>query len=325
MRSRPSHVKELIMHKTATYQGLVDAAKFGVGGVWFSGTKDLAPFVWFYEWPEEIRRQLCTDQNPNGPITISDLELLGILMHWIALEDAVGKNELKYGSPAIWCDNISAVTWCYKFRSNSSTIAGNILRVLATRLHDCHAGLLAVDHLSGVYNTMADVASRKHTSNLTNFLKLYSNTFNPPQGSCWNMYQLSTDLTSKVCSELLLRTSSVDGWRRRPVKGSGFSTLGPAGLVPISQPYNQTCLTSQKDKAFVCWSPGEDMLGAEAFQNENSKFVPRPCRWRSEPSQRPSNWHQNLTPWLMRKEITRKRLKCFSRDTPKTTQQPNQN
>jgi hypothetical protein len=54
MRSRPSHVKELIMHKTATYQGLVDAAKFGVGGVWFSGTKNLAPFVWFYEWPEEI-------------------------------------------------------------------------------------------------------------------------------------------------------------------------------------------------------------------------------------------------------------------------------
>ena len=45
MRSRPSHVNELIMQEENAYRGLVDASKWGCGGVWFSGTKNLAPFV----------------------------------------------------------------------------------------------------------------------------------------------------------------------------------------------------------------------------------------------------------------------------------------
>ena len=47
MRTRPSHVRELTMNKEAAYRGLVDASKWGVRGVWFSGTKKLRPFVWF--------------------------------------------------------------------------------------------------------------------------------------------------------------------------------------------------------------------------------------------------------------------------------------
>ena len=169
MRTRPSHVRELTMNKEAAFKGLVDASKWGVGGVWFSGTKRLRPFVWFQKWPTSVTEELCTDKNPKGKITICDLELLGILMHWLALEQAVSKEELKHQSPSIWCDNLAAVSWIYKFRSNTSTLAGNILRVLATRLHECKAGLLGVDHISGIYNIMADVASQKHTTDLTKF------------------------------------------------------------------------------------------------------------------------------------------------------------
>ena len=86
MRSRPSHVRELIMNKKAAYRGPVDASKWGVRGVWFSGTKMLRPFVWFQRWPMAVTKELCTDNNPKGKITICDLELLGILMHWLALE-----------------------------------------------------------------------------------------------------------------------------------------------------------------------------------------------------------------------------------------------
>ncbi len=325
MRSRPSHVRELIMHKEAAYQGLVDAAKFGAGGVWFSGTKNLAPFVWFYEWPEKVRQQLCTDNNKNGTITISDLELLGILMHWLALEVAVGIKQLKHQSPAIWCNNINAVTWCYKFCNKTSTIAGNILRVLATRIHKCESGLLAIDHLSGVYNTMADVASRKHTTNLTNFLKLFSNTFPPPKGGCRNLFQHSTKITSEICSQLLLRTSIMGSWRRLPEKGSSFSTLGAAGLVPISQPYAQICKGSPNKVKLISWLPTEDMLGAEGFQQENSKFAPKLSRRHFGPSQRNSNWTQNQILWLMRKENIRKRLATYSRDTNVKIPHLNQN
>jgi hypothetical protein len=44
-------------------------------GVWFSGTKQLIPIVWFYEWPQDIRDQLCSSSNKTGTLTISDLEL----------------------------------------------------------------------------------------------------------------------------------------------------------------------------------------------------------------------------------------------------------
>ena len=47
MRTRPSHVQELTMNKKTAYRGLVDPSKWGIGGVWFSKTKRLQPFVWF--------------------------------------------------------------------------------------------------------------------------------------------------------------------------------------------------------------------------------------------------------------------------------------
>jgi hypothetical protein len=47
----PIHVTELFEHLPA-YQGFVDASKWGVGGVWFGGTNQLIPIIWFYEWPQ---------------------------------------------------------------------------------------------------------------------------------------------------------------------------------------------------------------------------------------------------------------------------------
>jgi hypothetical protein len=44
----PTHFTELAEHPPA-YQAFVDASKWGVEGVWFGGTKQLVPIVWFYE------------------------------------------------------------------------------------------------------------------------------------------------------------------------------------------------------------------------------------------------------------------------------------
>ena len=142
--------------------------------------KNIEPFVWFYKWPQSIRDQLCTDTNPKGDITISYLKLLGVLMLWLALEQAVGIVALHPQSPAIWCDIMSAVSWIHKFRTSTSCIVSNILRTLTTHLHACHSGLLSVDHISGLFNIVADVASRKHTTNLTDFLHTFSTKFPPP-------------------------------------------------------------------------------------------------------------------------------------------------
>jgi hypothetical protein len=66
---RPTHVRELVEHPPA-YQGFVDASKWGAGGVWFGGTKQLVPIVWFYEWPQTIRNQFCSASNKTGSLTI---------------------------------------------------------------------------------------------------------------------------------------------------------------------------------------------------------------------------------------------------------------
>ena len=325
MESRPSHVKELTRRNKAAYQGFVDASKWGVGGVWFKGTKNIAPFVWFYEWPQSIRDRLCTDANPKGDITISDLELLGVLMHWLALEHAVGTEALRHQSPAIWCDNMSAVSWIHKFRTATSRIASNILRALATRLHVCHSGLLSVDHISGLFNVMADVASRKHTTNLTDFLKTFSSKFPPPQKNFWQLFQFSTKLTTRICSELLTTTSTMESWNRLSKKGHAFSHIGADGCLVTTRGLNLDSKTSHAKHKSRYWVPTLPMLDMAAFQSENSKYAPKRSRWHFGPSPRRCNWRDNLVPWLTRKENIQKRLASYWKDTKGTTRPQNQN
>ena len=90
---------------------------------------------------------------------------MGICMHWMALEQAV--DDIKPTSVVIWCDNILAISWVCKFWTSTSLIASNILKALATQIHVCQAGLLAIDHISGVFNVMADVALKNIPQILT--------------------------------------------------------------------------------------------------------------------------------------------------------------
>ena len=115
---RPTNVKELVEHPP-TYQGFVDASKWGVGGVWFGGKTNMIPITWFFEWPQEIRDQFCSSSNKTGSLTISDLELTGILLHWMVLEHSVDPTTLNHNSVAIWCDNQPAVASSGHWQSTS--------------------------------------------------------------------------------------------------------------------------------------------------------------------------------------------------------------
>ena len=324
MRRRPSHVNELTKRDTNAYRGFVDASKWGVGGVWFAGTKPLAPFVWFVEWPEDIRNKLISPANPNGTLSISDLELIGILMHWLALEQAVTPADLLHQSPAIWCDNLPGVSWIYKFRTSKSHVASAILLALATRLHKNKTGLIAVDHISGLFNTLADVASRKHSTNPATFLVQFTKQFPPPQNACWTLFQFNNKLKSLIFSTLQQKQLTMASWSRLCVKGCDFSELGPNGLLSSSPKYNPTFKMSTENHSWTCWLPSPAMLDKAAFHEENSKFAPKRSRWHSGVSPRSYNWTENKTRWLTRKENIRKRLINFWKDSGVTTLPPNQ-
>ena len=61
------------------------------------------------EWPQDIQDNLVTAENPNGKITINDLELAGAQLGFLDLE-AKGL-PLTYTHFATFCDNITTVAW----------------------------------------------------------------------------------------------------------------------------------------------------------------------------------------------------------------------
>lgn len=315
---RPTHVKELVEHRPQ-YQGFVDASKWGVGGVWFGGTSSMIPIVWFIEWPQEIRDQFCSSSNKTGTITISDLELTGILLHWLVLEQAVDTTTLKHNSVAIWCDNLPAVAWTYKFRTSTSPIAARILRALAVRLHEQQTALLSVEHISGIFNTMADVASRKHNTNNTAFLTDFSIHFPPPQGACWTLFQFSDKVTSKIFSELLNQQSTLESWRRLSKKGHVFGQLGEDSSTSTFKALTPSLVHSLNQNESMCWFCSHSMCVPEAFLQENEKFEPKQSKYRYAPLQRSLKWTDNLTRWLRRKENIIKKSANLLRGTDATT------
>ena len=122
MSSQPTHCKELIPSIPA-FIGNMDSCKFSVGGTWIVGSSRLAPLIWRYKWPPEIVAAL-EDQS----ITINDLEMAGILLHYIMLEMLVC---LWLVHITIWCNNTSAVMWTAKLSSLCSKIGHQLTRALA--------------------------------------------------------------------------------------------------------------------------------------------------------------------------------------------------
>jgi hypothetical protein len=60
-----------------TLLGGTDAAKHGMGGVYFDGASNA--FVWREPSPHAVQRRLVSHNNPTGDVTNSDLEHAGLL------------------------------------------------------------------------------------------------------------------------------------------------------------------------------------------------------------------------------------------------------
>jgi hypothetical protein len=128
-------------------------------GVLFGGRKQVIPIVWFYEWSQTIRDRFWSATDKTGSLLISDLELTGTLLQWLVFEHLVAPLTLRDTSDSIWCDNLPAVAWMYKFRTS-----------------------LFVKHISGIYNTMV--------STMQHFLADFSALFPPPQDKYWTLFLL---------------------------------------------------------------------------------------------------------------------------------------
>jgi hypothetical protein len=120
METNPTSVRQLVSDYPS-YIGYSDACGLGAGGTWSSGMKNLHPFLWKYEWPQDIKEALVTDQNPTGTITINDLELAGMVLNLFALECNI--QDLTFCHIALFFDNMSAVSWTHCLRTSRSRSA----------------------------------------------------------------------------------------------------------------------------------------------------------------------------------------------------------
>jgi hypothetical protein len=288
--SRPTSVLELTAG-LPWFIAYVDASKFGVGGVWVNGTKQIQPTVWRMEWPQEIKDSLTTYENKKGTISISDLEMSGIVLSWLVLE-CISPIHLKHAHIGMFCDNTPAVAWSTKLASSKSVIGGHLCRALAVRQHVHQASPLLTVSIAGIKNDMADIASRaaKTTSlalHNTNFLSHFNTTFPLPQETCWHRFHLPAKLSSRVTSCLRGKPLTMASWTRLPNQDKNI------GLTGLTMQQHTTKAPSSKTSA-TCTNllssqhtlrGSGQVTSVEAVKSEFRQSLRRYRR-----SQRPSNW-----------------------------------
>jgi hypothetical protein len=296
---RPTHCREVVVDDPG-YIGYCDASKLGAGGVWLSGTKQLAPVVWRVEWPDDIRQQVVSFDNPSGTLTNSDLEMAGMVLHYLVLEHLVA---LKHVHVAAWCDNTPTVSWTNKLSSSKSAVAGRLARALAMRIHANEASPLISVSIAGVKNRMADVASRTFSRHSvaantfaisdTEFLQFFSDTF-PLQNDSWSIFRMSDKLSLWIFSELRGTTSTLGSWLRITTRGSAIGRIGRSTSVPSVEwtPCSPMCQTPSESTSFlVSLSGSGEVTTGRAIKSELAPF-----KSRFVPSARPSNWMDSQIP-----------------------------
>jgi hypothetical protein len=70
------------------YVGVKDASLHGVGGVIVGDKKACIPTVFRLEWPDDIKQEvLLTNSGKQGNLTNSDLEMAGLLLLFLVMEE----------------------------------------------------------------------------------------------------------------------------------------------------------------------------------------------------------------------------------------------
>ena len=248
MKTTPSSVLQLVINYP-DYLGHSDSCGIGTGGVWTSGLKSIKPFLWQLRWPDDIIKSLISAGNPNGHITINDLELAGLVLNWLALE--CQDVPLAFHHIGALCDNTSAVSWAHTLRTSSSLIAGRLLRLLGLRIHARQASSLVPLHIAGDQNTMADIVSRafkdgKYFAAENNQTHYFNVHFPLPQNTSWTEFHIPKELTSRVISCLRGQISPLASLLKLPWIGGSTGTTGATMLR--SSILTPSCLKSWHSK-----------------------------------------------------------------------------
>ena len=217
LSARPTHLAEIIPQEP-TLLGTTDAAKAGMGGVFYDSQGK--PYLWRFPFPEDIQRDLVSYDNPKGSITNSDLEQAGILAQTALMARHFN---IRYATIANGADNTPAVCRMRKGAVTSDK-APAYLCDYASALQREHRYCSLNFYLPGPDNVMADDASRLQHLSDSAFLSHFEQHY--PQSQTWTILELPADVSSPLLSALRCK-SSLPLPRARPSERR--TTLSTAG------------------------------------------------------------------------------------------------
>ncbi len=104
----PTHVRELVPDMPQ-YVGYHNVAADRAGGVWFSLVNNMSLVVWRAAFLQDITSKVVSDDNPEGRLTNSNLELAAEVMA-VGIALAVAPT-IKHVLLGTLCDNTPTVSW----------------------------------------------------------------------------------------------------------------------------------------------------------------------------------------------------------------------
>eukprot|EP00956_Cyclotella_meneghiniana_P024898 scaffold50779_cov23-Cyclotella_meneghiniana.AAC.1 len=163
--AEPTKCRELVMGPP-DFVGVQDASIYGMGAVIIGEEKACIPTVFRVEWPKWVQQEvLKTNDGKNGNLTNSDLEMAGLVLLWLGMEEVC---PLESGTHiALFSDNSPTVSWTNRLACRNSKVADQLIRALALRLKKRHVSPLATLHIAGEKNAMTDIPSRSFGSEPT--------------------------------------------------------------------------------------------------------------------------------------------------------------
>ena len=272
------------------YIGYTDASGAGFGGIIFGELLPLPPTVFRGEWPRDITSNLKTVANWGGTLSISDLEMAGLLLLWLMMESICPS--LNERNVALFSDNSPSVSWVDRLASKHSLVGMSLIRALALWLKMTKSCPLTPVHVAGKRNRMADFASRSfghpkswHCTSDSHFALTFNARFPLPNQNTWTIFRPSSEICMRVISLLRTELSSLDEWRRIPRIGRAS---GPTG-VPMSALWGWTQASNTLDSPneFACSrdmppEPEQDSSGGEdKLRLRRSLQLSRPLARRS--------------------------------------------
>lgn len=250
LSQRPTRLGEIIPDEPRVI-GATDACGIGLGGVFF--TAEAPPIAWRAPLPPQLARQVVTADNPDGRITINDLEQAAVLLQ----HDLIAQHyDIRETTISTLADNVAAAS---RFRKGAVTSreAGAYLCCLASTHQRHYRYCPEVSYIPGDYNSMADDCSRLwHLSDLDLLTHLDSRY---PQPNAWRLYQPSAAMLSSTLLALQSRPPEPGSWARPNVPASRPGRLGLSSVPTIISPspsknlksptYLSSCLHNSDAKA----------------------------------------------------------------------------